>query len=385
MTGLVALVTSGRPGSIGLGSASRCGKRSHLISQTLPMWSKVQTHRAPIPRRGHSMIRFQDQCLSVFGTAAGLIGRLGFAFRLQRGQEDIVDLPDDVATYHVRDRPVLLIFGNRLFLHSIGFYELHLTKGWRLIAADLPKLYSHTGCVLSETQALLFGGQWQGLTPSNELHLIDFCGNDSILSHEMVPKSENRPSPRYLHTANLWGQKQLLIYGGRDRENVFDDFWSFDLTTQCWSQIEHLKGENKGPGARAGHCAILRQDCIYLCGGWNGEMNENGEETGACSMEVFRFDLKENSWFTFSLGPVFPTSRDLHAACDFSNDFFIIHGGTDADWEYLGDVWIFNYDRIPSLQQLAQSVTRKYLAKCPIYRNNDRDLISMSENYDELL
>ena len=50
------------------------------------------------------------------------------------------------------------------------------------------------------------------------------------------PSKDRRPKARGYHTANMVGSK-LIIYGGSDGGECFDDVWVYDVETQVWKAV----------------------------------------------------------------------------------------------------------------------------------------------------
>lgn len=75
------------------------------------------------------------------------------------------------------------------------------------------------------------------------------------------------PAPRYQHSAILAGSR-IIIFGGRGEKTVFRDLHALDPQTLTWYQGPEGSGS---PSARYGHtCTLVNGVNLVLFGGWNG-------------------------------------------------------------------------------------------------------------------
>ena len=61
----------------------------------------------------------------------------------------------------------------------------------------------------------------------------------------------------------------IIIYrfGGCDAQNLFDDTWSFNISTRKWTELQCT---GSIPSPRAEHAAVLVDDVMYVFGGRHG-------------------------------------------------------------------------------------------------------------------
>ena len=56
-------------------------------------------------------------------------------------------------------------------------------------------------------------------------------------------ESEGHFEERYAHSANLLAQNLIIVFGGYNSHDFFNDLHILDLTTRKWSKVEH-QGNN---------------------------------------------------------------------------------------------------------------------------------------------
>ena len=101
-------------------------------------------------------------------------------------------------------------------------------------------------------------------------------------SYEPAPGDE-RPLPRAGHVSVTTGDRIIMFvsplpppsplnaliimfcrFGGCGGPHIFNDTWSFNISTQKWTEL-HCTGPIPPP--RAGHAAVLIDDVMYVYGG----------------------------------------------------------------------------------------------------------------------
>jgi N-acetylneuraminic acid mutarotase len=56
----------------------------------------------------------------------------------------------------------------------------------------------------------------------------------------------------------------LRRFGGRGNTQIFNDTWSFDISTRKWTELQCT---GSIPSPRADHAAVLLGDVMYVFGG----------------------------------------------------------------------------------------------------------------------
>jgi N-acetylneuraminic acid mutarotase len=58
----------------------------------------------------------------------------------------------------------------------------------------------------------------------------------------------------------------LRRFGGRGNTQIFNDTWSFDISTRKWTELQCT---GSIPSPRTGHAAVLLGDVMYVFGGFD--------------------------------------------------------------------------------------------------------------------
>jgi hypothetical protein len=129
-------------------------------------------------------------------------------------------------------------------------------------------------------------------TDANDFTLPDFAGSRSKAFsdlYEFEPGEEESkwnllqtpqaPPARARHVAFAVDENHMLIFGGVDKRNRFDDTWIFNCQTKLWTKLEPTGCVHKdeqgivrviSPGARAHFAAAQFFNTILVYGGYGG-------------------------------------------------------------------------------------------------------------------
>lgn len=125
------------------------------------------------------------------------------------------------------------------------------------------------------SRLIMFGGEDSKRRLLNDLHILDL----ENLTWEIIETKTTSPSARFDHTAELYADKYLLIFGGSSHSTCFNDIYILDLQTMDWSQPE-IQGAAVSP--RGGHGGATVGDNWYIVGG--GDNKSGVTETIVLSM-----------------------------------------------------------------------------------------------------
>ncbi|KAG2204229.1 hypothetical protein INT46_008844 [Mucor plumbeus] len=140
------------------------------------------------------------------------------------------------------------------------------------------------------------------------------------------------PLNRKLFSANYDSStSKIFIYGGSLNESaIFSDLWSFDTTTQQFTQLPEL-----GVPRYSHTTSLLSNGQLVVIGGV-AQVNQSGqiENILAPMSNIYVFDTKTNQWdlkiATGATANVFPSTRTAHTAVVTSDDKIIIFGGDNG-------------------------------------------------------
>ncbi|KAL6591328.1 hypothetical protein ACP70R_049831 [Stipagrostis hirtigluma subsp. patula] len=114
---------------------------------------------------------------------------------------------------------------------------------------------SHLG-----SRLIMFGGEDNKRRLLNDLHILDL----ETMMWEEVKTEKGGPAPRYDHSAAVYADQYLLIFGGSSHSTCFNDLHLLDLQTMEWSQPD-TQGAHITP--RSGHAGAMIDENWYIVGG----------------------------------------------------------------------------------------------------------------------
>lgn len=144
-------------------------------------------------------------------------------------------------------------------------------------------------------------------------------GGSNGSSRDMQP----RPRPRGYHTANMVGSK-LVIFGGSDGGECFNDVWVYDVETRIWRAVSMPTAYR-----RLSHTATIIGSYLFVVGGHDGSEYSN---------DVLLLNLVTMVWDRRKVYGLPPSGRGYHGAILHDSRLLVI-GGFDGG-EVFGDVWI---------------------------------------------
>jgi len=122
------------------------------------------------------------------------------------------------------------------------------------------------------------------------------------------------PSPRGYHTSNIVGSK-VIVFGGSDGHECFNDIHILDLKTNHWSRIEADQ-----PIPRLSHSSTQVGSYLFIIGGHDGMKY---------SREVLLLNLVTMNWETRKVYGTVPSGRGYHTAVLYDSRIYVF-GGYDG-------------------------------------------------------
>lgn len=199
----------------------------------------------------------------------------------------------------------------------------------RILGDRIPsKRRAHTAC-LYKNGIYVFGGG-DGVRALNEIWRLDVSDTTKmswkLISGSEKPTSsgrETRPKARGYHTANMVGSK-LIIFGGSDGGECFDDVWVYDIETQIWKCVN-----TPVTYRRLSHTATIVGSYLFVIGGHDG--------SDYCN-DVLLLNLVTMTWDKRKVYGQPPSGRGYHGTVLYDSRLIMI-GGFDGG-EVFGDVSI---------------------------------------------
>ena len=131
------------------------------------------------------------------------------------------------------------------------------------------------------------------------------------------------PKARGYHTANMVGSK-LIIFGGSDGGECFNDVWVYDVETRVWRAVPVPVTFR-----RLSHTSTLVGSYLFVIGGHDGAEYSN---------DVLLLNLVTMAWDRRRVYGLPPSGRGYHGVVLYDSRLVMV-GGFDGS-EVFGDVWI---------------------------------------------
>lgn len=203
----------------------------------------------------------------------------------------------------------------------------------RILGDKAPsKRRAHTAC-LYKNGIYVFGGG-DGVRALNDIWRLDvsdmnkmswklISGPSSADGRSPSSGKDIRPKARGYHTANMVGGK-LIIYGGSDGGECFNDVWVYDVETHVWKPVSIPVTYR-----RLSHTATIVGSYLFVIGGHDGNEYSN---------DVLLLNLVTMTWDKRKVYGLPPSGRGYHGTVLHDSRLLVI-GGFDGS-EVFGDVWI---------------------------------------------
>lgn len=199
----------------------------------------------------------------------------------------------------------------------------------RILGDKVPsKRRAHTAC-LYKNGIYVFGGG-DGVRALNDVWRLDVTDVNKM-SWKLISSAERaapgtkdaRPKARGYHTANMVGSK-LIIFGGSDGGECFDDVWVYDVEAHFWKAVPIPVTFR-----RLSHTSNIVGSYLFVIGGHDGSEYSN---------DVLLLNLVTMSWDKRRVYGRAPSGRGYHGTVLYDSRLLII-GGFDGS-EVFGDVMI---------------------------------------------
>ena len=200
--------------------------------------------------------------------------------------------------------------------------------------------FAHTA-VRVAGRFLVFGGFTPSRQTLSDLWMFDQA---AFVYQRIASVLDQAPSPRASHTAAVYLDRFMYIFGGvyvsfEGNPVFYNDLWSWDSTNQTWTQ-HNTTAVAPSPSPRAKHAAVFNGGTMIVFGGLTGASLTN---------DIWLYDVITGLWTAWSSpglsnqsGPA-PSPRCGHAAAVLyspeGQPYLYVFGGR-SDTAALGDTWV---------------------------------------------
>ena len=221
----------------------------------------------------------------------------------------------------------LIIFGGKNNQNK-GFNDLWEWKNgsWNFLGEGEIKRWDHSFVYMeNHDQLFVFGGRTFKEIAGEE-ERVDLNDSWVYRNNQWQRLTIESPDARSSHSMAFFPyNNQVILFGGRNKDETLGDTWSFD--GDVWSRLEI-----EGPARRYGHSLTYDpiSKTIYLFGGFDGENLLN---------DLWAF--KGEEWVEVKTD-ISPSPRMAHAMKFDNEGRAILFGGWDDSNKVSGELWIWS-------------------------------------------
>ena len=190
------------------------------------------------------------------------------------------------------------------------------------------KRWGHSA-ILHNNNMIIFGGRHLKKSLSNVYSL-----NFSSLTWSKMEPIGIIPLARDSHSAVLYNNTDMIIFGGNGQTTKFNDLWDFDINEYKWTK---MTTQGKSPCARDGHLSTIiynRYMVIYA------GLNEKDEVIN----DIYLFDFENNNWIECDIiNSNLLENRDGQSCC-FVGDMIYLFGGQAGEDKYTNDLFTIKFE-----------------------------------------
>jgi len=193
--------------------------------------------------------------------------------------------------------------------------------------------YGHSACLhtcMGSPKMLIFGGY-------RKIRLNDLFEYDTELQKwREIPMRGTFPGPRDCHSAVLFKDRYMIIFGGANGSVWLNDVFQYDILKEEWSLL--VPRSIALPQGRAGHSAVLLGDDLIITAGWMGSRT---------LQDCWKFNLRSLLWTQVIYASVPPRPRDSHTSVihfdKSGRPLLYIFGGGSSSKRHTG-ICIFDFE-----------------------------------------
>jgi len=223
-------------------------------------------------------------------------------------------------------------------IKNIEFDFLEYKYTWyKIVDVGMPpkSRYGHSS-ILFENQMIIFGG-FDVLNYFNDIHSFNLT---NYSWSELYPRNPFvSPEPRYLHGTALVNDR-MYIFGGKGKSETLDDFWYFSFYEENWVKIE-LPPDSEAirPGKRHSCCMNVIGNDIYIFGGTDG--------SGNILNDFWKYNITDNKFVQLNIPNNLEFSNGLYNSSMLIIDKKIyIIGGSDKYETYITGGYVCDTETI---------------------------------------
>jgi hypothetical protein len=226
------------------------------------------------------------------------------------------------------------------------------------------KRWGHS-VVLHNNNMIIFGGRHSQRILSN-IYSLDFTS----LSWSKIEPCGNSPPARDSHSAIIYNDSDMIIFGGNGTSGKLNDLWNFNFNDKKWTKIS---GSGKSPSSRDGHLtSLIYNKYMMIYAGLDNEDN--------VVHDIFLFDIENRIWYECDLEGVPIQNKDGQSCCKIGDLMYLFGGQGPEDDEYSNDLFTLKFDIPDNLKDPKNTKKPKaIIANVEINNNNLRPKVRASQ------
>ena len=226
------------------------------------------------------------------------------------------------------------------------------------------KRWGHS-VVLHNNNMIIFGGRHSQRILSN-IYSLDFTS----LSWSKIEPCGNSPPARDSHSAIIYNDSDMIIFGGNGTSGKLNDLWNFNFNDKKWTKIS---GSGKSPSSRDGHLtSLIYNKYMMIYAGLDNEDN--------VVHDIFLFDIENRIWYECDLEGVPIQNKDGQSCCKIGDIMYLFGGQGPEDDEYSNDLFTLKFDIPDNLKDPKNNKKPKaIISNVEINNNNLRPKVRASQ------
>ncbi|KAG0302095.1 hypothetical protein BGZ98_007793, partial [Dissophora globulifera] len=307
-----------------LNQLQRTASNSNMAFNFQPHNGSVDTSVVPRPTQGDRMtciVNASITCISAWSTSSVTVSRQdsfsssALAGKRSGGGFGGNSTPSKPDVFHTNSgNSSTASSSSRPQLGSQGHYRSQSRQEERDKGQDRLQLY-------------VFGGFHQYTDAvNNDLYRLDV---ESLVWEKLIYTKGEPPSKRNDHSASLWGEDRIVIFGGSDERNHYcNDVHILHVRTLTWETPEVI---GMPPLGRVKHAAMIMNDKLYVSGGC---LEQEGVSHELLCLNLLTWEWEE---------PIDFVPRYTHTLFEYRGKLFA-YGGYNEDMDRTGVIAYMDVD-----------------------------------------
>ncbi len=224
------------------------------------------------------------------------------------------------------------------------------------------KRWGHS-VVLHNRAMIIFGGRHSQRSLSN-IYSLDFI----TLTWSKIEPLGNIPPARDSHSAVIYNDSDMIIFGGNGSTGKLNDLWNFNFNDKKWSRIT---SEGQIPSPRDGHLSILiKKKYMVIYAG----LNDNDEVIH----EIHIFNVESKVWYKCDIEGSPIQKRDGQSCCQIGDVMYLFGGQGPSDDEYSNDLFMLEFNILEDEKDESKK-PKAIISNIEISNNNLRPKVRASQ------